>query len=256
MYGWENEVHSQLVRLRDEFGVRWIKAEFEAEGSSFRDVARLRRLTGQAGLGLLLKIGGCEGVRDLRDALELGADALVAPMIESPFALSKFWDAVVQVYGTGPRPRLAFNLETRTGSDNLEAILDYGNDKLDGLTIGRTDLAGSYLDPWITPDSSFLLAEVEQIVLRAQARAWEVWMGGSLSHKSVDLLRGHPVLAQTITHFETRKVVLPAESLFEGPEALDAALRFEELWLLSRQQIVGGALAVDSRRLEVLQTRR
>ena len=37
----------QLKRLNNEYGLCGIKAEFEAEGSSFRDLVRLRRITDQ-----------------------------------------------------------------------------------------------------------------------------------------------------------------------------------------------------------------
>lgn len=256
MYGLEQDVFDQLVRLKDEYGVRFVKAEFEAEGASFRDLVRLRRLTAQAGLGLVLKIGGCESVRDLRDALELGADAIVAPMIESVFALSKFWEASNKVFRTGRRPRLAFNVETRTCVEALDAILEYGAGKMDGFTIGRSDLSGSYLDPFVTPDSDFLMTEIERVTLNARARGWEVWMGGSLSQRSIAVLASRPIVRQNITHFETRKVVIPGAVLFDRPEAVAEALKFEELVLLSRQEIVEGSLAEDRHRLEVLKNRR
>lgn len=256
MYGLEEDLFDQLVRLKDHFGIAFVKAEFEAEGASFRDLVRLRRLTLQAGVGLILKIGGCESVRDLRDALELGADGLVAPMIESAFALSKFWEACNRVFRTGRRPRLAFNVETKTCLENLDVILEYGTGKMDGFTIGRSDLAGSYFDPWITPDSDFLLTEIERAALTARDRGWEVWMGGNLAQKSTAVLASCPVLRQCVTCFETRKVVIPGSTLFDRPEAVAEALKFEELYLLSRQEIVEDALSEDRHRLEVLKTRR
>lgn len=256
MYGLEEDLFAQLLRLRDQYGIPFIKAEFEAEGASFRDLVRLRRLTAQAGLGLILKIGGCESVRDLRDALELGADGLVAPMIESSFALSKYWEACNRVFRVGRRPRLAFNVETKTSVEALEGILDYGHDKMDGFTIGRSDLSGSYFDPLVTPDSAFLLTEVERVAALARARGWEVWMGGSLSQASLGVLADRPVLRGHVTAFETRKVVIPGTVLFERPEVVSEALRFEELYLLSRQQIVEDTLFEDRQRLDVLKKRR
>lgn len=255
MYGLEEDVFDQLVRLRDQFGVSFVKAEFEAEGASFRDLVRLRRLTAQAGVGLVLKIGGCESIRDLRDALELGADALVAPMIESVFALSKYWDAVNRVFRAGRRPRLAFNVETKTCLGDLEAILDYGLGKMDGFTIGRSDLSGSYFDAAITPDSEFLLEEIEKASALARARGWEVWMGGSLGQKSLGALKKRTELRRHVSAFETRKVVLPGSVVFDRPEAVGEALKFEELYLLSRQEIVEDALLEDRHRLEVLKKR-
>jgi hypothetical protein len=255
VYGLEENLFAQLLRLKDQFGIRFIKAEFEAEGASFRDLVRLRRLTAQAGVGLILKIGGCESVRDLRDALELGADGLIAPMIESAFALSKYWEACLRVFGTGRKPRLAFNVETKTCVEALEPILDYGQDKLDGFTIGRSDLSASYFDPQITPDSPWLLEEIERVSALARARGWEVWMGGSLSQNSAAVLADRPRLRGHVTAFETRKVVIPGSVLFDQPEVVAEALKFEELYLLSRQEIVEGSLVEDRQRLEVLRKR-
>ena len=58
MYKLEKNIYLQLCKLRDEFNLLGIKAEFEAEGSSFRDLMRLRRLTSKAGIKLFLKISG------------------------------------------------------------------------------------------------------------------------------------------------------------------------------------------------------
>jgi hypothetical protein len=74
-------MYYQLCKLRDEYDLQGIKAEFEAEGSSFRDLMRLRRITSKAGVKLYLKIGGVEAVRDIIDSIELGVDGLIAPMV-------------------------------------------------------------------------------------------------------------------------------------------------------------------------------
>lgn len=255
MYGLEEDLFTQLNRLKEQFGISYVKAEFEAEGASFRDLVRLRRLTSSAGLGLILKIGGCEAIRDLRDALELGADGIVAPMIESPFALFKFWEAVNKVFRTGRRPRLAFNVETRTCLDQLEPILDAASGKMDSFTIGRTDLSGSYLDPEITPESPFLLNELERVVGWAKLRGWDIWMGGSLCQKSISGLSSRAALRGHVSHFETRKIVIPAPVLWSRPEIVSEALKFEELYLLSRKEILEGSYAEDLHRLEVLKKR-
>ena len=94
MYRLESSMYQQLCKLRDEYNLQGIKAEFEAEGSSFRDLMRLRRLTSKAGVKLYLKIGGVEAVRDIKDALEIDVDGLITPMVESKFGAKKFYDSL------------------------------------------------------------------------------------------------------------------------------------------------------------------
>ena len=75
-----------------------MKSEFESEGASFRDLVRLRRWSARQDIALHLKIGGVEALRDIKDALELGVDGLIAPMVESPFGVTKFINAVESVF--------------------------------------------------------------------------------------------------------------------------------------------------------------
>ena len=92
----EQKLSEQLVRLK-ELGLSAVKAEFEAEGASFRDLLRLRRFTAEQNISLYLKIGGVEALRDLKDALDLGVDGVIAPMVESPFGVVKFAEAVESI---------------------------------------------------------------------------------------------------------------------------------------------------------------
>ena len=93
MYKIEDLLFKQLSVLKKLYNVQGIKAEFEAEGSSYRDVNRLGRICSKLDIGLFLKIGGPEAIRDIKDSVELGVDGLIAPMIESKFAAKKFIDA-------------------------------------------------------------------------------------------------------------------------------------------------------------------
>ncbi len=60
---------------------------------------RLKDVTSAAGLGLNIKIGGCEAIKDMLDAISLGAERIIAPMVETPYALQKFIRAAQLVYG-------------------------------------------------------------------------------------------------------------------------------------------------------------
>ena len=81
---------SILKDIVEHNGVIGIKTSFEDEGASFNEVLRLKELCNQAGTKLLLKISGAEAKRDLADSIVIGVKGIVAPMIESPFALEKY----------------------------------------------------------------------------------------------------------------------------------------------------------------------
>ncbi len=255
MFGVENELYDQMLFLRDTYGLRGIKAEFEAEGSSFTDLARLRRLTEKAGVRLFLKIGGVEAVRDIKDSLELGVDGLIAPMVESRFGLKKFIEAYKGVYGSH-KVSLAINIETKGAIEQIEGILELAAGFIDGVTLGRTDLSASYLDEAITPDSAFVACLLRLVGARARVHGLSFTVGGSISGATVAGFRIDPGMVEDAECIETRKVILPRESMLSGPEALEEALRFEELYILSKKEIGDIMLESELARLAKLRARR
>ena len=113
-----------LKRGRDEHGVVAVKAEFEAEGTRPDEFLRLLELARRADLKVALKIGGCEAVSDLMASRLYGVDHIVAPMVETPYALSKFIEAKDKVYGSHGRwNEFLFNLETETTLRNLDRMM-------------------------------------------------------------------------------------------------------------------------------------
>ena len=78
-------------------GIVGIKQSFEDEGALQQDVLTMRRITEQAGVDLSVKIGGCEAKTDIQFCKTIGVNKLVAPMIETPFALTKFIESVADI---------------------------------------------------------------------------------------------------------------------------------------------------------------
>ena len=74
----------QLQDLRENHHVNGVKAEFEAEGTRLEEAMRLKEVVSAAGLGLTIKIGGCEALRDMYEARVIGVERIVGPMVESP----------------------------------------------------------------------------------------------------------------------------------------------------------------------------
>ena len=71
-----NNLINQLKILK-KLGVVAVKQSLEDEGTSYDDLLIMRELTNRSKLKLDIKVGGCE-------------DGMVAPMVESDYALNKF----------------------------------------------------------------------------------------------------------------------------------------------------------------------
>lgn len=243
MYSIEKKLYEQLIKLKDGFNIQGIKAEFEAEGSTFRDIARLRRITSKADIRLFLKIGGVEAVRDIKDSLELGVDGLIAPMVETKFGLHKFVEAYKAIY-KDHRIHLSINIETRNAVDEIDSILDYAKGNIDNITLGRTDLSASYFDPGVVPDSAAVIKLIKLIGQKARAKGFTFTVGGSISVATIQKLKQYPFCEEYICNIETRKVILPTGAAISGEDSIREALKFEELYILSKKEF--GDLFIES----------
>ena len=82
-----------------------------------------------------------------------------------------------------------------------------------------------------------------------------------LAHKkiikaSIERFRGRPKeWAGKITSLETRKIILPADIMLEKHKALEESIKFEELYLHSKLEIVKMLTELDRERLFKLKSR-
>ena len=138
----ERKMLDSLHELKEVYGVYAIKAEFEAEGARMDELIQLRELILRADLKFITKIGGCEAVHDMQQCKLLGATGVMAPMIETPFAMSKFVGAAKRVYGDEINTvEWIINAETKTCLANYEGIVEAGKGFLNAVTVGRSDLS-------------------------------------------------------------------------------------------------------------------
>ncbi len=255
----EREMVEILSRGREKFGVVSVKAEFEAEGTRLEELLRLVDIARSAGLSITVKIGGCEAIRDLLEAKQIGVRYIVAPMVESAYAVSKYVLAKNIVYTEDEQKDtdFLFNMETITGFNNrlnlMKEILVPGG--ADGVVFGRVDFVGSMgwkRDVINLQQTTDYAVEVAKL---CKESGKQLVMGGGVSIESIDALR--QVHAVHLDRFETRKVVFGADTALscDIEEGLLDAVHFELLWLLNKRDYYSGIASEDAKRIEMLEAR-
>ena len=253
----EREMMGILRELRDECGCVQIKAEFEAEGTRMPELTRLKDVTSAVGLPLLMKIGGVESVTDVYNCLEIGVAGIVAPMVETPYALYKYGNMIAQMIAPDNAEDIDFyfNLETITGYENFAAMLESPVlDRLVGVTIGRVDLSGSMGLARSEVDSERFFEICRDICRQARTRRLRTTLGGAISSRSIDFITrlNHE---QLLDRFETRKVVFRSDAVAHGERIFRKAIEFELLWLKSKRRYYSRIREEDESRIAMLEKR-
>ncbi|HVS38419.1 MAG TPA: aldolase/citrate lyase family protein [Gemmataceae bacterium] len=246
-----------LCELKDKYHVVGVKAEFEAEGTRMEEAQRLKDVTTKAGLGMNIKIGGCEAIKDMFDAIALGSERIIAPMVESAYALKKFLAAINLVYSADLRNNVEFliNLETITACRNFPEMLRLPEiEQLDGVVIGRVDLTGSMgLTREDINSGDILMLSLEMAAL-AKEHDLDVVVGGGVSVHSQPFFRAFP--RGHLDRFETRKIVFSCPAALSNPEeAFLKAVEFELLWLKNKKEFYGQIYREDDARIQMLERR-
>tara|TARA_Y100000816_G_C26075174_1_gene565873 strand:+ start:901 stop:1725 length:825 start_codon:yes stop_codon:yes gene_type:complete len=245
-------LQQELTKLRS-VGVTGIKQSFEDEGVILGDVATMRRITESINTDIYVKIGGCEAITDINNCLSMGINSIIAPMVETKFALSKFLSAVKNVKGTN----FYFVCETKTALENLEEMLDSDESGiLSGIVVGRSDLTKSFDLPKKDVDSDFICEKAEKAFKLAKDRNLKTTMGGNISVSSVEFIK-KMYSNGLLDKIETRNVVitLDEKNINSLTESITKSLLFEIDWLefkASNYVSIGNAF---SERTKVLKKR-
>lgn len=252
----EGKMLDALKRGRDEHGVVAIKAEFEAEGTRPDEYLRLLEMTQRAGLKTALKIGGCEAVSDLQASHLYGIDYIVAPMVETRYALSKFIDAKTKTHGTDKgRTEFLFNLETETTLQNLADILPLAVEGVDGIVFGRVDFTLSRGMARSAVNERSITDAVLEVAQACRKHDLDLVVGGSVSAEAIDALR--EIAAVRLDRFETRKVLFAGEAVKHDSirAGIANAIEFELMWLTNKRDYYQRIANEDSDRIAMMQKR-
>lgn len=253
----EKEMMIILKELKEKYGVFEIKAEFEAEGSRMVELMRLKDVTTAVRLPIILKIGGVEAVTDIYNGLSIGVKGIIAPMAETPFALSKYLNVIKNLVpkDNAEDIEFVFNLETITAYHNLEQMFELPDfNLLTGVTVGRVDLTGSMNKDRSYVNSSEVLGICQKVFGKAKENNLKTGLGGAVSGDSIEFIE-QLNKEQLLDKFETRKVVFSADSIKHGKKAIVRAVEFELLWLRSKRRYYSRIRAEDESRIIMIEQR-
>jgi len=245
-----------LLQLKDG-GCVAVKAEFEAEGTRLEELLRLLDIARKAGVDVALKIGGCEAIKDMLEAKQFGVEYIVAPMVETPYALSKFVSAKERVFNKSEQDdtKFLFNLETITAFKNLDQMIKVTNNNLDGVVFGRVDFCGSIPMNKEDVNSPPLQDYCLKVSNACKQKDIEFVVGGGISVDALPFLS--EVAKIRLDRFETRKVIFGSDAINHknSDKYLLEAVHFELLWLINKSEYYGFIQAEDQKRIELLNNR-
>lgn len=196
-----------LTKLK-ESGCSGIKISFEDEGALLNEVISMRTLTSEVGVGLSVKIGGCEAKRDIIDCIDLGADTIVAPMVESAFSLNKFLKSL-DCYKYDKKK--GFNLETINAYNCLDELTPLFS-KVDFVTVGRVDFVGSLNKDRDYVDTPEMFNMVKNVFIKAREQNTMCYMGGAVSINSKNFIKDL-INENLLDKFETRYIIYDVHSI-------------------------------------------
>jgi len=199
-------------------GVSGIKLEYESEFYDEQSAYELAELVHRVGLNLCIKLGGFSSIQDLHMCKKLCANTIVAPMIESGYAVEKFLHCVNQIYRKA-YPELLLNIESKAAFENLDEIFECSGDKISGFVIGRSDLKRALNIE--NPDDERILECCIKLSRICNEKGKIFIIGGKINGKSLDFISKIPYL----TAVETRKVIFDISALNE--KNIEEFLKFE-----------------------------
>lgn len=258
MNKYEKRMLAIIQQGKAEFGFDAIKAEFEAEGTRVDELLRLLEIARRADVKVGLKIGGCEAMRDMIECRQYGIDYMIAPMVETPYALKKYIEAKDKIFPAEEREDIGFlfNVETISTFGHVEAMADVAQASGGvGMVFGRVDFAGSMGRNRDFVNGEEMITHIEAVARQCSQKDLPLVVGGGVSQASIEPLRR--VRKIRLDRFETRKIIFDA-AILDGEKAaggLELAVEFELLWLKNKRDYYASIAKEDEQRIAMMEER-
>jgi len=216
-------------------GLTGLKTSFEDEGASHRDVNDILNICNKKELYSTVKIGGCEAKTNTLTCIDSDVNAIVAPMVETPYAFKKFKMMCKEVF----KDKLHLcdfyvNIETKTAIKNLDEILVLNEGFLKGLVFGRSDIVGSLSLPKDSVDDDEVFNLIQPALKLAKENNLTTALGGNLTSKSESFIM-KLFNNGLLDKIETRLAICTLNDLKDDYNSfIDNAIELEKLVLQKR----------------------
>ncbi len=257
----QSNLESSIKRLQDTGHLKAIKAEFESEGTMVEELSILSDLCSRNGIALTLKIGGALARKDIQVSFFIGADSILAPMIESAYAASRFLEIVSEEekYFVSKIEKMSYliNIETNSAIRNLKTILEVSTSSIPAIkyiVIGRSDLSLSLGIKEV--ESQKLLSICKNAISLSKDYPIEVILGGSIGSKSYPFI--NDLSKNGLIAFESRKCTFRINQSLDSNkfnELIHKAIEFEIEWLNVRRSLYLERSNLDLNRKKLLESR-
>ena len=225
-----DNLNTLLSQLTNDYNAISLRLDIAAEVYTDCDIKILCNFAAKNNLPVTIKIGGCDSMLEIYKAKKYGAKSIIAPMIETPYALKKFVDNCRKIYSDSEikNINLYSNIETITAYKNIEEILSIPETKyIKGVVLGRDDMAGSIGDVNINSDKILNISNnVSSISSKYNI---DFIIGGGIRPNVIDFLNK----LSNIKYYETRMIVFDGNYI--SKEGIKKAIEFEIEWLKRKQ---------------------
>ena len=166
-------------------GLTGLKTSLEDEGASHRDMNDILSICNKKELYCTVKIGGCEAKTNILTCRDFDVNAIVAPMVETPYAFKKFKMMCKEVFQNELYLYDFYvNIETETAIKNLDKILKLNEGFLKGVVFVFSDIVGSLNLPKDSVEDDEVFNLIQPALKMAKENNLTTALGGNLTSKS------------------------------------------------------------------------